>query len=83
MNPKKLGSIDNHRHERWKAPLPVFIADLYLKRFGRERPEVVMSIEQRVQQQARRKAERKAARAARRPADRQALSQDSAAGDDG
>jgi hypothetical protein len=45
MNPKKLGSVDNHRQERWKAPLPVFIEELYLKRFGKTRPEVVRSIE--------------------------------------
>jgi hypothetical protein len=61
MNPKKLGSIANHRQERWKAPLPVFIEDLYWKRFGRERPEVVKSIEQRAAAQSRRKAGRRAA----------------------
>jgi hypothetical protein len=48
MNPKKLGSIDNHRQERWKAPLPVFIEELYLKRFGKTRPDVVRSIEDHV-----------------------------------
>jgi hypothetical protein len=42
MNPKKLGKIDNHRQEPWQAPLPVFIKDMYAKRFGRERPEVVV-----------------------------------------
>lgn len=46
MNPKKLGKIDNHRQERWKAPLPQFIEYLYLKRFGKERPEVVITIEE-------------------------------------
>src|ERR1700737_3096035 len=40
MNPNKLGKLDNHRQEPWKAPLPEFIEHLYLKRFGRERPEV-------------------------------------------
>jgi hypothetical protein len=63
MNPKKLGSIDNHDQEPWKAPLPQFIEDLYLKRFGRERPEVVVSIEQRAREQEEKKA-KKAARAA-------------------
>jgi hypothetical protein len=77
MNPKKLPSIDNHRQERWKAPLPVFIEDLYWKRFGRERPAVVRSIEQRVGAQARCKAERKAARVARRAADEQLRREDS------
>ena len=28
MNPKKLGKIDNHRQEPWKAPLPIFIETL-------------------------------------------------------
>ncbi len=68
MNPKKLGSIANHRQERWKAPLAVFIEDLYWKRFGRERPEAVMSIEQRAAARSRRKDERRAARAPRRAA---------------
>ncbi len=45
MNPKKLGGLANHDQERWKAPLPEFIEDLYLKRFGRERPDEVVSIE--------------------------------------
>jgi hypothetical protein len=25
MNPRKLGSLANHKQEPWKAPLPVFI----------------------------------------------------------
>ncbi len=66
LNPKKLGSIDNHDQEPWKAPLPEFIEQLYLRRFGRERPAVVVSIEQRARQVKKKKAERKAARAARR-----------------
>jgi hypothetical protein len=72
MNPKKLGSIANHHQEAWKLPLPEFIEHLYIKRFGRERPEVVMSIEQRAREVTKRNAERKAARAERRrrgPAD--------------
>ncbi len=46
LNPRKLGKIDNHRQEPWKAPLPAFIEQLYAKRFGRLRPEVVMVIEE-------------------------------------
>ena len=38
MNPAKLGKIDNHKQEPWKAPLPQFIEELYLKRFGRTAP---------------------------------------------
>jgi hypothetical protein len=45
LNPRKLGKIANHRQEPWKAPLPQFIEDLCLKRFGQERPQVVTSAE--------------------------------------
>ncbi len=65
LNPKKLGKIDNHDQEPWKLPLPEFIEQLYVKRFGRERPEVVMSIEERVRRAGKKKAERKARRTLR------------------
>lgn len=64
LNPKKLGKIDNHDQEPWKLPLPEFIEQLYVKRFGRERPEVVTSIEERVRR-AEKKTERKARRTLR------------------
>jgi hypothetical protein len=38
MNPKKLGSLANHKQEPWKDPLPVFIERIYLKQFGRDEP---------------------------------------------
>jgi hypothetical protein len=41
LNPRKLGKIANHRQEPWKAPLPQFIEHLYLRRFGRDRPQAV------------------------------------------
>ena len=62
MNPNKLGKLDNHRQEPWKAPLPQFIERLYLERFGRERPDVVMSIEERARAQRAKQAARKEAR---------------------
>ena len=34
MNLKKLGSLANHKQEPWKAPLPIFIEQLYEKQFG-------------------------------------------------
>lgn len=46
LNPKKLGSLANHDQERWKSPLPQFIEELYLERFGRNRPELVIAIEE-------------------------------------
>lgn len=38
MNPKKFGSLANHKQEPWKAPLPEFIQELYRKRFKRDKP---------------------------------------------
>ncbi len=44
MNPKKFGSLDNHKQERWKAPLPEFIEDIYFKRFKKETPDVIKKL---------------------------------------
>ena len=66
MNPARLGSLDNHRQEPWKAPLPEFIEHLYEKRFGRTRPEEVLSIEERAGRQAAAKAQKRAEKAQRR-----------------
>jgi hypothetical protein len=66
MNPKKFGGLDNHRQERWKAPLPEFIASLYLRRFGRSEPETVRTIEE----VARAKWEKKQQRTAERAGER-------------
>jgi hypothetical protein len=55
MNPKKLGKTANHKQEPWKAPLPVFIEQLYFKRFGKTRPDEVRSIEQVFKAQKKRK----------------------------
>ena len=41
MNPKKWAGLANHKQEPWKAPLPVFIEELYFKRFKKEKPNIV------------------------------------------
>lgn len=46
LNPDKIGKIDNHRQEPWKAPLPQFIEHIYFKRFKREEPETVKPLKQ-------------------------------------
>ena len=46
LNPDKLGKIDYHRQESWKAPLPQFIESIYFKRFKREEPETVKPLKQ-------------------------------------
>jgi len=61
MNPKKLGKLDNHHQELWKLPLPQFIRKLYSKRFGKERPNAVRSIEEMVVAQQAKKQSKKAA----------------------
>lgn len=62
MNPAKLGKIDNHRQEPWKLPLPQFIEELYLKRFGKTVPDIVMSIEERVRLEQQKKEARRIAK---------------------
>ena len=44
MNPMKFGGLANHKQEPWKAPLPVFIEELYFKRFKKEKPNIVNKI---------------------------------------
>ena len=66
LNPRKLGGLDNHRQEPWKAPLPVFIERIYQKRFGKAQPDRVLSIEDRVREIAAKNAERRERRRADR-----------------
>ena len=60
MNPKKLGKLDNHDQEPWKMPLKQYIEYLYNKRFARKRPEIVLSIEEKIRVDQKKKARRKA-----------------------
>ena len=60
LNPRKFGKYANEKQEPWKKPLPEFIEEIYFKRFGKRRPDVVRSIEQLVQDRREKKAERKA-----------------------
>ena len=74
LNPKKFGKLNNHRQQPWKAPLPQFIEHIYAKRFGRARPDVVMSIEDRARaRNAKRAARKKRKEARRRESRRQAM----------
>jgi len=68
MNPKKLGKLDNADQEPWKLPLPAFIESLYQKRFGRDRPDVVRSIEEHARLLEQKKAARREAKRLRRGA---------------
>ena len=66
MNPKKLGSLANHRQEPWKMPLPDFIEHLYFERFAKRVPDRVLSIEDRFRELEQKKAARRMAKAARK-----------------
>jgi len=59
MNPGKLGGLDNHGQEPWKMPLRQFIGHLYFKRFGMERPDVVLSVEEKIRLDEAKKARRR------------------------
>ena len=65
MNPARLGKLDNHKQERWKAPLPEFIQICYERSFGRLAPERIRSIEEVASAKAEKKALRRERRAAR------------------
>jgi hypothetical protein len=70
LNPKKFGKLANHRQEPWKAPLPDFIAKLYLKRFDKTAPTAIRTIEE----MAAAEMAKRQARRERREAVRQQLS---------
>jgi hypothetical protein len=46
LNPDKLGKIDNHNQELWKAPLQEFIEDIYLKQYKKTEPDIIKSLKQ-------------------------------------
>ena len=68
MNPKRFGKLDNHRQEPWKAPLPIFIERIYFKRFGKEKPDEVLTIRQFAERQQAKKRAKKLGRLARKAA---------------
>jgi hypothetical protein len=59
LNPDKLGKIDNHKQESWKAPLNEFIEDIYLKQFKKSEPDNIRSIKQIQDDDKRKKDEKK------------------------
>jgi hypothetical protein len=62
MNPKKLGKLDNHDQEPWKMALRQYLEHLYFKRFAKERPDVVLSIEEKIRQDQQKKARKREAK---------------------
>ena len=62
LNPNKLGKIDNHKQEPWKAPLPEFIEDIYLKQYKKTEPDNIKSLRQILQDEKIKKDQKKAKR---------------------
>ena len=77
LNLDKIGKIDNHRQESWKAPLPQFIEHIYFKRFKREEPETVKPLKQILKEMETKKKQQKEKKEERRK--QRALSSDSVA----
>ena len=59
LNPDKLGKIDNHKQEPWKAPLPEFIEEIYFKQFNKSQPDNIRSLKQIQEDEKKKKEEKK------------------------
>lgn len=68
LNPRKLGGYADHRQQPWKRPLSEYIEHLYAKRFKKEQPDRVRSLEEQAQEIERKKEEKKARKRARQEA---------------
>ena len=68
LNPKKLGKFDNCYQEPWKLLLPDFIVQQYRKRYGKDRPDTVRSIEEITAAKRTKKMARKAGKSQMAPA---------------
>ena len=66
LNPDKLGKIDYHKQEPWKAPLKDFIEKIYLKQFKKSEPENIRSLKQILQDEKRKEKEKKGKRELRK-----------------
>ncbi len=59
MNPKKFGSLANHKQEKWKLPLPEYIEHLYFKKFKKHLPDDIRSLERIESEKRKRKGQKK------------------------
>jgi hypothetical protein len=64
LSPKNFGKYANTKDQPWKLPLPDFIESLYQKRFKKQFPDKVVTIEQMAAEHVAKREAQKAARAA-------------------
>ena len=65
LNPRKFGGYANHRQQPWKRPLGEYIEHLYVKRFKKEEPDRITSLEEQAQDMHRKKEAKKTRKRAR------------------
>ena len=59
MNPKSLKKLSGNKQEPWKLSLPACIEKLYKKRFGKNLPDDVRSIEVKDAEKRKRQSDKK------------------------
>ncbi len=64
LSPKNFGKYSNTKDQPWKLPLPEFIEALYQKRFKKQFPDQVLTLEQMAGEHVAKREARKAAIAA-------------------
>ena len=69
MNPKTLDKLDSQQ-QAWKEPLPQYIESLFRKRFRKDSPDIVMSMEDRAALLKAKKEERRERKAAEKAAEK-------------
>ncbi len=69
LNPRKFGGYANHHQQPWKRPLGEYIEHLYLKRFKKNKPDRVLSIEEQTEETRRKQAEKKERKRLKRAAE--------------
>ena len=75
LKPSSLGKLDSSGESSWKVPLPVFIENLYEKRFGKRAPDVIKPAEDGLAAINRKKEEHRARKRAKKAEARSAKAQ--------
>ncbi len=69
LNPRKFNGYADHRQQPWKRPMGEYIKHIYFKRFKKDKPERVLSIEAQAGEIRRKQAEKKERKRLKRAAE--------------